>query len=199
VSQLLPGADRGGALAGLVVVELARTPAGELAGGLLADQGATVIKVEPRDGSPMRRRGPGLAGEDSLAFQCENRGKLSARAELGDAWLARLIDAADALVEDLGPGGLEAAGLSPDALERRNARLAVLRISPFGQTGPLAGERGDDRVAQAFSGVQFATGFPDRAPIPVTAPLAECWTAFLGASGLLMAVFESRQIGRAHV
>ena len=80
----LPGAGRGGALAGVVIVELAETFAGEMAGGLLADLGATVIKIEPAAGSPMRRRGPGLDGEDSLAFQSENRGKYSVRAELAD-------------------------------------------------------------------------------------------------------------------
>ena len=146
--------DRGGALEGIVVVELAQTLAGELAGGLLADLGATVIKVEPPGGSPLRTRGPAIAGEDSLYFQTENRGKLSVVAELADLarepWLAKLITCADAIVEDHGPGRLEAAGLSPDTLHRMNQRLAVLRISPFGQTGPLAGERGDDRIAQAF-------------------------------------------------
>ena len=199
----LPDAGRGGALAGVVIVELAGTPAGELAGGLLADLGATVVKIEPRGGSPMRQRGPGLAGEDSLAFQSENRGKHSVQAELEELatepWLARLLATADALIEDLGPGRLEAAGLSPEALERRNPRLVTLRISPFGQTGPLAGERGDDRIAQAFSGVQFVTGFPDRAPLPVTVPLAESWTAIHGASGLLMAVFHARRSGRGQV
>src|SRR6185503_11625257 len=176
---------------------------GEMAGGLLADRGATVIKIEAPAGSPMRRRGPGLAGEDSLAFQSENRGKYSVRAELADLsaepWLARLLATADALVEDLGPGRLEAAGLGPEALERRNPRLVTLRISPFGQTGPLAGVRGDDRIAQAFSGVQFVTGFPDRPPLAVTVPLAESWTAILGASGLLMALFHARRSCRGQV
>jgi formyl-CoA transferase len=121
-------------------------------------------------------------------------------AELSTApWLATLLTSADALIEDLGPGRLEAAGLSPEALERRNPRLATLRISPFGQTGPLAGERADDRIAQAFSGVQFTTGFPDRAPMPVTVPLAEGWTAIQGASGLLMAVFHARRSGLGQV
>jgi formyl-CoA transferase len=195
----LPDAGRGGALAGLVVVELGHTPAGELAGGLLADHGATVIKVEPPGGSPMRQRGPGLPGEDALAFQSENRGKYSVRAELHEPWIGRLLATADALIEDLGPGRLEAAGLSPEALERGNPRLVILRISPFGQTGPLATERGDDRIAQAFSGMQFVTGFPDRPPVPVTVPLAESWTAILGASGLLMAVFHARRSGRGQV
>ena len=198
-----PGAGRGGALEGVVVLELAATPAGELAGGLLADMGATVVKIEPRDGSPLRRRGPGLDGEDSLYFQSENRGKYSVVAELDDLgrqpWLEKLLGSADAIVEDLGPGRLEAVGLSPDALLGRNARLAMLRISPFGQTGPLAGERGDDRIAQAFSGMQFATGFPDRPPIPVTVPLAEAWSAILGTATLLMAMFHARRSGLGQV
>src|SRR5438034_1199760 len=68
--------DHGGALEGVVVIEVAQTLAGELAGGLLADLGATVIKIEPPEGSPLRKRGPAIAGEDSLYFQSENRGKL---------------------------------------------------------------------------------------------------------------------------
>ena len=102
-------------------------------------------------------------------------------------------------MEDLGPGRLEAAGLSPEGLHARNPRLAILRISPFGQTGPLAGERGDDRIAQAFSGVQFTTGFPDRPPIPVALPLLDCWTGVHGANGLLMAIFHARRSGRGQV
>ena len=201
--SVLPGSDRGGALEGLVVVELARSLAGELAGGLLADMGACVIKIEPRDGSPLRRRGPAVTGEDSLYFQSENRGKYSVVAELDELtrepWLASLLASADAVIEDFGTGRLEAAGLPPESLIANNARLAVLRISPFGQSGPLAGERGDDRIAQAFSGMQFATGFPDRAPIPVTVPLAEAWSAILGSSALLMAVFHARRSGHGQV
>jgi crotonobetainyl-CoA:carnitine CoA-transferase CaiB-like acyl-CoA transferase len=199
----LPGSDRGGALEGVVVVELAQSLAGEFAGGLLADLGAIVVKVEPREGSPLRRRGPGIAGEDSLYFQSENRGKYSVLAELGDftrePWLAKLLASADAVVEDLGPGRLESVGLSPDALFATNPRLAVLRISPFGQTGPLAGALGDDRIAQAYSGMQFATGFPDRPPIPVTVPLADAWSALLGTSALLMAIFHARRSGHGQV
>jgi crotonobetainyl-CoA:carnitine CoA-transferase CaiB-like acyl-CoA transferase len=199
-----PGPDRDGALAGLLVLELAGTLAGEMAGGLLADLGATVVKLEPPGGSPMRRRGPAAPGEaDSLYFQVENRGKLSVEARLdriaAEPWLGRLLELADGLVEDLGPGRLEAAGLGPAALEARSPRLSMLRLSPFGQTGPLAGLAGDDRIAQAFANVQFTTGFPDRPPVPVTVPIAECWSALLGASGLLMAVLHARRSGRGQV
>src|SRR5215831_6121504 len=102
----LPEAGRSGPLEGLVVVELAETLAGEFAGGLLADLGAVVIKIESTAGSPLRRRGPGLPGEDSLYFQTENRGKYSVcvlpRALAEEPW-SRLFARADALIEDLGP------------------------------------------------------------------------------------------------
>ena len=168
----LPDADRGGTLEGMVVIELTETLAGEFAGGLLADLGATVIKVEPPEGSPRRRLGPAIAGEDALYFQSENRGKYSVCADVKALthapWFAQLLSAADAIVEDLGPGRLEAAALSPAVLQQRHPRLCHLRISPFGQTGPLAGEGGDDRIAQAFSNMQFTTGFPDHPPISVS-------------------------------
>jgi len=199
----LPGVDRRGALSDVVVVELSRSFAGQMAGSLLADLGATVIKIEPHSGSPLRKLGPAIEGEDSLYFQSENRGKYSVEADLAacstEPWLQELLSTADAIVEDLGPGQLEAAGLGPDVRAERNPRLALLRISPFGQTGPLSGERGDDRIAQAFSGVQFATGFPDRPPIPVTVPLAEAWTGIHGASTLLMAIYHARRSGCGQV
>ena len=199
----LPDADRGGTLEGLVVIELTETLAGEFAGGLLADLGATVIKVEPPEGSPLRRRGPAIGGEDALYFQSENRGKYSVCADVQDLsqapWLERLFAAADAVVEDLGPGRLEATAWSPQALLQRQPRLCCLRISPFGQTGPLAGERGDDRIAQAFANVQFTTGFPDRPPIPVTVPLADYWTGVHGVNGLLLAIFHARRSGHGQV
>ena len=65
-----------------MVIELTETLAGEFAGGLLTDLGATVIKIEPPAGSPLRRRGPAIAGEDALYFQSENRGKYSVCADI---------------------------------------------------------------------------------------------------------------------
>ena len=182
----LPGADRGGALEGVVVVELAETLAGEFAGGPARRPRRHRHQGRASRGlaAPEARPGPSRGGLALLPVG-EPRQVLGAWPTLadlaGDGWLAPLLASADALVEDLGPGRLEAAGLSPDALHARNPRLAILRISPFGQTGPLAGERGDDRIAQAFSGVQFTTGFPDRPPIPVTLPLLDCWTGVHGS------------------
>ncbi len=189
----------GGALEGVFIVELAETLAGEFTGGLLADMGAFVVKIEPPSGSPMRSRGPGFPAEDSLYFQSENRGKHSIAADMGSLlmldWFRELVGAADGVVEDLGPGRLEGLGLTPAVLHDLNPRLAILRVSPFGQTGPLASMRGDDRTAQAFSSAQFVTGFTDRPPQPITVPMADCWTGIHGSSALLASILNARRSG----
>jgi crotonobetainyl-CoA:carnitine CoA-transferase CaiB-like acyl-CoA transferase len=194
---------RGGALEGVAVIEIASTLAGEVAGGVLTDMGATVVKIEPPAGSPIRSLGPALPGEDSLYFQSENRGKYSVVVDLSslatEAWFTELVKTADCVVEDLGPGGLEQHGLGTDVLQSVNPRLSILRLSPFGQTGPLAAERGDDRTAQAFGGGQFVTGFFDRPPQPITVPLADYWTGVHGASGLLAALLNARRSGTGDV
>ena len=199
----LASAARGGALAGLLVVEITRTTAGEFCGALLSDLGAMVVKVEPPDGSPMRRRGQGIAGEDSLYFQSENRGKYSVCAELDrtsrEPWLATLFARADAVIEDLGPGTLESYGLAPDDLQSDNPVLCFVRLSPFGQTGPLAHERGDDRIAQAFGGSQYVSGFTDRHPLPCTVPLADTFSGVGASAGLLMAIRHAQRHGRGQV
>src|SRR5215468_594052 len=100
----LPFVDRSGALSGVLVIELSRTFAGQMAGGLLADLGATVIKIEPHGGSPLRKLGPAIEGEDSLYFQSENRGKYSVEVDVAscsvEPWLRELFSTADAIVED---------------------------------------------------------------------------------------------------
>lgn len=196
--------SEGGPLDGVCIVEIAGTPAAEFAGGLLADMGATVVKVEPPGGSPLRAKGPTLPGEDdSLLFQSENRGKSSVVVRLEDLSstpsVRALIESADGLIEDLGPGGLEALRLDPDVLLAANAPLAILRISPYGQSGPLAGVPGDDRTAQAYSGGQFLTGFLDRPPQPITVPMADCWTGLLGAASLVAAILDARRSGTGDV
>lgn len=194
---------RQGPLAGLLIVEMTRTLAGEFTGALLADMGAAVVKIESREGSPTRGRGPAVAGEDSLYFQSENRGKFSVCTPTerfaDDQMLMEIVYAADALIEDMGTGGLEKQGLGPQLVQQSDPAACILRISAFGQTGPLATEHGDDRIAQAYSGMHYVTGFTDRPPIPVTIPLAEYWTGTLGAGALLIALLYARQHGRGQV
>lgn len=196
-------AKEGGALEGVFIIELAESLAGEFTGGLAADMGAIVVKIESPAGSPLRSRGPALPAEDSLYFQSENRGKHSIVADMDSlakqAWFRDLVTLADGVVEDLGPGRMEKWGLAPAALHELNPGLAILRLSPFGQTGPLAPMPGDDRTAQAFSTAQFVTGFTDRPPQPITVPMADCWTGIYGATSLLASILNARRTGAGDV
>jgi formyl-CoA transferase len=193
---------RAGPLANLIILELASGLAANHAGALLADLGAYVLKVEPGpDGDPTRKAGHRRDGDPySLVFASEARGTYSVALDLSQrddrAVFASLAAVADGLIEDLGPGALENLDLSPSILRRDNPRLSVLRLSPFGQTGPLSNEAGDDRIAQAFSGVTNVTGYPDVGPMPEAVPIAEYWTGVYGAASLLTAVLGApRGIG----
>lgn len=182
----------GSPLEGMTVVEMATGLAANFASVLLADFGARVIKLEQVDaGDPMRGYGP-KAGVDSVYFQTESRGKQSIALDLshprGLELARQLIEGADALVEDYGAQGLEKLGLDVAAMMENSPKLSVLRLSGFGQSGPLSGFPGDDRTAQAFSGALYVTGYPDQGPEAMGVPLAEYWSGLMGANGLLMAL-----------
>ena len=125
--------DASGPFEGLLVVELCTEIAGPYAGKLFRDAGAEVIKVEPREGDPMRRWTASFQdlaeGEPSPLFQYLNAGKQSILLDPKDARdradLARLAARADIVLEDWGPGELEARGLSPEAWLEANPQLAI--------------------------------------------------------------------------
>ncbi|GAA2183420.1 hypothetical protein GCM10009785_26900 [Brooklawnia cerclae] len=198
VRKLL-GTARSGPLRELVIVQLTQGLAGEFAGAILSDHHAVVVIAEDAaQGAPLRRRHDGKSS--SLQFQSEARGKFSYAVDLhshsGRQALRRLLDAADGLIEDLGPGGLEGLGLDPEDLHRSNPRLDILRISPFGLDGPRRGEPGDDRIAQAFGGTAYVTGFPGTPPLHVATPIADLTTGLQGANGLLLALLDRSQQGQ---
>jgi crotonobetainyl-CoA:carnitine CoA-transferase CaiB-like acyl-CoA transferase len=118
------------------IIEISRSVAGAYAGDLLCLAGAEVHRLAPP---------PVDAANDEEAFALEllNTAKAqpSLRLDAADDREAvlSLIASADALIEDLGPGGLEALGLSEDELRARQPRLIITRLSDFGQTGPHAG------------------------------------------------------------
>jgi crotonobetainyl-CoA:carnitine CoA-transferase CaiB-like acyl-CoA transferase len=137
-------------LAGLRVLELARILAGPWAGQLLADLGATVVKVESPEGDDTRRWGPPFIdrdGESAAAyFHACNRGKRSVVADFGTedgrALVRRLAEGADVVIENFKIGGLDKFGLGWDALSEANPRLVWCSITGFGQDGPYAHRAG---------------------------------------------------------
>lgn len=127
------------ALSGITIIETAERVCGEWAGRLLADFGAEVIKVERPGGSPTRRYGPHVDGKGAVFAYC-NTNKKSVVIDLeersGRATLAKLLERADALIDDHDPQWCKHMGLDPDALRAHYPRLVHCQITPFGQHAP---------------------------------------------------------------
>lgn len=151
-----------GPLAGIRVVDLSAVVSGPMAAGMLADQGADVIKVETQAGDMTRRVGPVKSGMTPL-FIAINRGKRSLVLDLKQpaacAVLRQLLERADVLVENFRPGALARLGFGYEQVRAWNAGIVYLSISGFGHSGPNALQRVYDPVIQAASG--FAAAHPD--------------------------------------
>jgi crotonobetainyl-CoA:carnitine CoA-transferase CaiB-like acyl-CoA transferase len=169
-------------LSGLTVLEVGVFMAAPFATMQLADLGARVIKIEnPSAPDPTRASGPFLDGPQgdrhSSPFVRLNRNKesvaLDLKSDAGREAFLRLVDRADALVENLRPGALRRLGLGPDELRQRNPRLVYASASGFGQDGPLAALPGLDIMAQARSGLMSITGTPDGDPVKVGVPICD--------------------------
>lgn len=181
----------GGALSGLRVVELGGEIAAPYCTKLLVDLGADVCKIEPRSGDPLRYWGPAVADGHSGLYEYVNAGKSGMTADLGRASdidrVRELIASADLLVENLAPGGLESWGLDADALQRLNPDLAVVRISDFGQRGPLRDRLTTPLTLQAASG-WVAPRELDRPPVQAGARIPEFIGGAYAAMGALTAL-----------
>lgn len=193
--QFDPGAS--GPLDGIRVLDLSRLMAGNMLSLQLADFGADVIKIEPPEGDPLR---DWKDDGHSLFWKTYGRNKRSVMLNLRKAAamdaLWRLIETADVFIENFRPGTLEKMGLAPERLLERNAKLIVVRISGFGQTGPYAHLPGFGTIVEAMSGFADRTGFPDREPVLPPLALADMIAGIYGASATMMALY-ARQAGRA--
>ena len=142
-----------GPMEGVKVVELGVWVAGPAAGGILADWGADVIKIEPPAGDPARMFGRmlGLDAGVSPPFEMDNRGKRSVVLDLGtpDGKTAafELLAAADVFITNVRPGALRRIGLDFEAVAARNARLVYGLITGYGMTGPDADRAAYDVAA----------------------------------------------------
>lgn len=184
----------GGMLDKLTVIDLGTMVAAPVAGTLMADFGATVIKVEQPDcGDTLRGLGPFLE-EESLWWNVDGRNKksitLNLRSEKGQAILKRLVTKADVVLENFRPGTLEKWGLGYDTLSAISPGLVMLSVSGFGQTGPLSDRAGYDRIGLAFSGMMALTGYPDRPPVRIGTSMADYFTATLGAFAVMTALYH---------
>lgn len=191
-------------LAGLKVVELARILAGPWAGQILADLGASVIKVEAPEGDDTRRWGPPFItreGERSAAyFHAANRGKRSVIADFrtpdGQAKVRALIQDADVVIENFKVGGLAKYGLDYASLAALNPKLVYCSVTGFGQDGPYAHRAGYDYIIQGMSGLMSVTGAPDAQPQKVGVAVVDVFTGIYSVVGILAALHQRQKTGR---
>jgi crotonobetainyl-CoA:carnitine CoA-transferase CaiB-like acyl-CoA transferase len=182
-----------GSLSGLRVIELGTSVAAPMAGQILGDLGADVVKVERVGrGDDSRSWAPPYWGEEGITFLSLNRNKKSLALDYkdprGKQVLEDLIKAADVLVHNLRPGALAAAGFGEADLRRLNPRLINCELTGFGPVGPRAAQPGYDPLLQAYSGIVSITGEDDGPPSRVPVSLLDMgtgmWTVLAIYEGL---------------
>ncbi|MFZ3236295.1 MAG: CoA transferase [Stellaceae bacterium] len=179
-------------LDGMRVVDMSRLVSGNMVSLQLADFGAEVIKIEdPKTGDPLRAwQTAGVSVHWKVYSRNKKSVALDLRAARGRELLAGLIAGAQVLVENFRPGTLEAMGLAPADLHRRNPGLVVVRVSGWGQDGPYRDRPGFGTLVESMSGYAARTGFADREPaLPPTA-LADMVAGLYGAFAVMVALRE---------
>jgi formyl-CoA transferase len=183
-------------LAGVKVVEFGTLIAGPFCSRILGEFGAEVIKIEtPGEGDPLRKWRklyPTGEGETSLWWFVQARNKQSVTINLkhpqGIEIARKLVAEADIVVENFRPGVMEKLGLGWDVLSAINPGLVMVRLSGFGQTGPMASQPGFGAIGESMGGLRYVTGFSDRPPVKTGISIGDSIAALWGALGALMAL-----------
>ncbi|HWR80294.1 MAG TPA: CaiB/BaiF CoA-transferase family protein [Pseudomonas sp.] len=179
-------------LAGLKVIELGTLIAGPFAARICAEFGAQVTKVESPDGGDPLRKWRKLYEGTSLWWFVQARNKRSITLNLkhpqGREVLMKLLAEADILIENFRPGVLEKLGFGWDVLHALNPRLVMVRLSGFGQTGPMKDQPGFGAVGESMGGLRYITGFEDRPPVRTGISIGDSIAALWAVIGALMAL-----------
>ena len=183
-------------LKGVRVLDLGTMITAPLAGMMLADHGAEVIKVEPPNGDPFRSFRGGLYSPHFVAY---NRGKRGLRLDLrqpqGREALLKLIDGADVLIENYRAGVMERLGLGAEVLQATNPRLIHCSITGFGGSGPYSGRPAYDTVGLALSGI--ASLLLDAEHPEACGPtIPDNVTGMYACYGILGALYERERSGK---
>jgi crotonobetainyl-CoA:carnitine CoA-transferase CaiB-like acyl-CoA transferase len=188
------------------VVELGAWVAGPGAGGILADWGADVVKVEPPQGDPARNFGRMLGGDLPVnpVFELDNRGKRSIAVDLseerGTDLVHQLVAEADVFLTNLRPTALTRVGLGPDETCGRNERLVYAIITGYGLDGPDA-DRGAYDIAAFWARAGIAQSLrPPGGPLPFQrGGMGDHTVAMTGAAMVSAALFERARTGRGQL
>ncbi len=182
----------------ITVLDLTRVRSGPTCVRQLADWGADVIKVEM---PPAVEGGAALGGSrHGSDFQNLHRNKrslaLDLKADAGKEVFAKLVAAADVVVENYRPDVKNRLGIDYDALAAINPRIILASISGFGQDGPYAKRPGFDQIAQGMGGLMSITGARGEGPMRVGIPIADLTAGLFAAHGILLALIEREKSGQ---
>jgi crotonobetainyl-CoA:carnitine CoA-transferase CaiB-like acyl-CoA transferase len=187
-------------LTGIAVIEIGHSVAGPYAGQVLADLGATVVKIEnPNGGDDARHWIPPQWHGSSAVFQTLNRNKYSACVDFKDPDGKRrareLIAQSDIVIQNMRPGLVERCGLDAKTLRADNPRLIYCNLGAFGSVGPMRESTGYDPLVQAFSGIMSVTGEADRPPVRVGPSIIDMGSGLWCVIGILAALARRQQTG----
>jgi len=188
-----------GPLSGITVVEMSGIGPGPFAGMMLADLGATVIRVDRLSGT-----GGGLSALSAGRADVVSRGRRSIAVDLkspeGVEVVLRLVESADVLIEGFRPGVMERLGLGPAACLARNPALVFGRMTGWGQDGPLARAAGHDINYISLSGALGAIGRHGQTPVPPLNLVGDYGGGgMLLACGVLAALLSAARTGEGQV
>ena len=197
-----------GGLKGLRILDVSQALAGPFCTQMLADHGADVIKIEPPGGDMARRVGP-FADADTVRayggmYQCCNRNKrgmvLDLKQAEGREVFLKMVESADAVVENFRVGVMERLGVGYEALAERNPRLVYTSIRGFGDPrggrSPYADWPAVDIVSQAMGGLMGLTGPDADTPTKVGAGPGDAIPGLFAAYATMVALWEARGSGR---
>ncbi|MBQ0720749.1 MAG: CoA transferase [Gammaproteobacteria bacterium] len=191
-------------LEGIKVVEIGQNVAAPFGAMILADFGASVLKIESLQGDDARHYGAKVGDHSSIVFEAFNRNKEAISLDLSQAserqWLRDfIVENADVCIQSLRPGKADELGLGAVDLLALAPQLIYCNIGAYGSEGPLNKMPGYDPMIQAFSGIMSVTGEADRAPSRVGVPLVDLGTGMWLCIGVLSALNQRHQSGKGGV
>lgn len=181
-----------GPLAGIKVLELSTLIAGPFCSRMLAEFGAEVIKIEAPDGGDPIRQWRVLKDGTSLWWSVQSRNKKSVTLNMKDARgqeiAKKLALDADIIIENYRPGVLEKWGIGYEDLKACNPATIMVRLSGYGQSGPMKDLPGFGAIAESMGGMRYVSGHPDRPPVRIGISIGDSLAALHGALGAMMAL-----------
>jgi formyl-CoA transferase len=181
-----------GPLAGIKVLELGTLIAGPFCSRMLAEFGAEVIKVEAPDGGDPIRQWRVLKDGTSLWWYVQSRNKKSVTLNMkdprGQQIAKQLALEADIIIENYRPGVLEKWGIGYEDLRKINPATIMVRLSGYGQTGPMKDLPGFGAIGESMGGMRYVSGHPDRPPVRIGISIGDSVAALHGVIGAMMAL-----------